>query len=245
MKGLFSLIDETMFRNEQTRESAVDGIVNRFRELISERKLRPGNLVPSESILAEQMNVSRGSVREAMKILSALGVVDIRRGDGTYISHGIGHTLLDPFLLRLMLNDYDLGHMREFREMIEFDVVRAILRNKDAQGIGMMRKALDLMQEEADGIARQEKFRWVEMDIAFHKAMGRATGNALIEQLYEFILKFFEPSIQETYNHPDNIRQAFAYHKAIMSAVERGDEAAALRAVADSVAGWVGKEDEQ
>lgn len=237
------MIDETLFHSEQTRGSAVDGIVNRFRELIYEKKLKPGSLIPSEGVLAEQLNVSRGSVREAMKILSALGVVEIRRGDGTYVSCDIGRTLLDPFLLRLMMSDYDLSRMQELREMIEFDVVRAILKNRNDEGIELMRKAIDLMQMEAANPARHGNPRWVEMDIAFHKAMGRATGNILIEQLYEFILKFFEPFIQETYNHPDNIKKALAYHKAIMSAVEQGDEKMALRAVADSVAGWIGKEE--
>lgn len=237
------MIDESLFKSTHSKESAVDSIVSRFRELIICHKIKPGDLLPSEGVLARQMGVSRGSVREAMKVLSALGVVDIRRGDGTYVSGEIGRALLDPFLLRLMINDYGLGQMLEFREMIEFDVIRAILRNKSTQGFELMKAAINRMEDAAANPAAQERSQWAGLDIAFHKAMAKATGNALIEQLYEFILEFFEPSIEETYKQPDNFTLALTYHKAILSAVEQGDEQQALCAVADSIAGWAAGEE--
>ena len=59
------------------RESAVDLVVNNIKQLLIEKKLKPGDRLPSELEISEGMNVSRGSVREAMKILSAFGLVDL------------------------------------------------------------------------------------------------------------------------------------------------------------------------
>lgn len=68
-----------LFKKDK-RESAVDIVVNNIKQLLIERKLKPGDRLPSELEISEGMGVSRGSVREAMKILTAFGLVDIRVG---------------------------------------------------------------------------------------------------------------------------------------------------------------------
>lgn len=228
------MIDETLFARSPRKETAVDAVVNRFKELILQKKLRPGDLIPSEGMLAESMGVSRGSLREAMKILSALGVVDIRRGDGTYVSSGNGGAGLDPFLLRLMMSDYDLDQWMEFREMIEFDVARAALRHRSSQGLAAVRLAFAAMEQAAGGDAAHS----AQLDIAFHRALGQATGNGLIEQLYAYVLRFFEQSIQQTYAQPDNPALALRYHREILDALEAGEEGRLLQAIKASIQGW-------
>lgn len=234
------MIDVTLFKTPQNKESAVNMVVNRFRELIQQQKLKQGDLLPSEGVLAENMGVSRGSIREAMKILSALGVVDIRRGDGSYVSGDIGQTLLDPFLLRLMMNDHVLRQMIQFREMIEFDVARAALKNITESSIALLKLAITKMEESINNNASPEVL--AELDMLFHRAMGKATGNVLIEQLYEFVLKFFESSILQTYNIPHNAIQALSLHRGILNALETGCEEATLFAVEKSIREWATKE---
>ncbi len=234
--------DTSLFQTKQSRESAVDAVVNRFRELIAQGKLKPGDLLPSEGALAEAMGVSRGSVREAMKILSALGVVEVRRGDGTYVSTGMGRTLLDPFLLRLMLSAPDRRQLVEFREMIELAVARAAHRNRTAQRVAAVNAAVAateaaLTRKEPDSAAL------AELDLSFHRALGQATGNVLIGHLYEFILQYFEPSIRETYDQPGNVERAFGYHREICRALNDGTEQELLAAVNESIRGWAGEEE--
>jgi DNA-binding FadR family transcriptional regulator len=209
-----------------------------------EHKIKPGDLLPNESVLAESMGISRSSVREAMKILSTLGVVDVRRGDGTYVTSDIGRTLLDPFLLRLMMSEHDQKQMVEFRVMIESEVTRAIIKNKNNESISLIQQAIQKME---DALLKETETgidEWVGLDIDFHIAMAKATGNKLMEQLYEFIMKFFEPSIQRTYNQQDNIRQALSYHKNIFYALQQGDEKATLDALENSIHAWAGKDNE-
>ena len=72
-----------LFERNDRRQSAVDIVVNNIKQLLIDRKLKPGDRLPNELEISEGLCVSRGSVREAMKILSAFGLVDIRVGNGT------------------------------------------------------------------------------------------------------------------------------------------------------------------
>lgn len=236
------MAEAELFQVSQQKESAVDTVVNRFRELILQKKLRPGDLLPSEGALAAAMGVSRGSVREAMKVLSALGMVDVRRGDGTYVSADFGRTMLDPFLMKLMMSDTDTRQLAEFRQMIEFDVARAAACNQDREGIAEIGRAIAQMEQALAGETNLDEARWAELDLAFHRAMGRATGNVLVEQLYEFVLRFFEPSIRQIYRQqPDNGAQALLVHRTLYKAVAAGDLPAVQEAVQHSVDRWVSK----
>ena len=75
---------QELFRANK-RESAVDFVVNKIKKLLVEQKLKPGDRLPNEVEISEAMNVSRGSVREALRILTAFGLVESRVGTGTYI----------------------------------------------------------------------------------------------------------------------------------------------------------------
>ncbi|MFR8544323.1 MAG: FadR/GntR family transcriptional regulator [[Clostridium] scindens] len=68
------------YEKASKRESAVDIVVNNIKQLLIDRRLKPGDKLPSELEISEGLGVSRGSVREAMKILSAFGLIDIRVG---------------------------------------------------------------------------------------------------------------------------------------------------------------------
>ncbi len=88
------------FQKRDKRESAVDIVVNAIKEMLVTRELRPGDRLPTEIEISEGLGVSRGSVREAMKILSAFGLIDIRVGNGTYVCDTPGNATLDSFLVR-------------------------------------------------------------------------------------------------------------------------------------------------
>ena len=86
-----------------TRPKAVEDIVETFKQAIIHGDLQPGQRLPSEAELSQQLGVGRGTVREAMKMLEALGVVNIKRGDGTYITDKPSPTLLSPLMFAIML----------------------------------------------------------------------------------------------------------------------------------------------
>ena len=119
-----------LFKKDK-RESAVDIVVNNIKQLLIERKLKPGDRLPSELEISEGMGVSRGSVREAMKILTAFGLVDIRVGNGTYICDTPGTKLMDSLLFSFFIANPDTKNLYELRKALEIDVLQLILAHYD------------------------------------------------------------------------------------------------------------------
>ncbi len=113
------------------RESAVDIVVNSIKQLLMERRLKPGDKLPNELEISEGLGVSRGSVREAMKILSAFGLVDIRVGNGTYVCETPGNELIDSLLFSFFVSNPDISNLYEFRKIFETDILELILEHYD------------------------------------------------------------------------------------------------------------------
>ena len=78
-RDIISLLE----KDNKKKKTATDVVIDKIKSLLLAKELKPGDLIPPENELANAMNVSRGSVREAMKVLSAFGIVEIKRGNGT------------------------------------------------------------------------------------------------------------------------------------------------------------------
>ena len=180
------------------RESAVDIVVNNIKHLLMERKLKPGDRLPSESEISEGMGVSRGSVREAMKILSAFGLVDVKVGNGTYVCEKPGSTLMDSLLLSFFVTNPDPEKLYELRQVIEIDVLEMILRHYDENTAERkaLRENLNLLQKLIDKNLSLEQLKTI--DLEFHHLMGSCTKNVLMERIYSIVLDFMEPTITAT-----------------------------------------------
>ena len=109
--------------------SAPDHVIDQIKELLLAGKLRPGDRLPSEFELASGLGVSRGSIRAAMKALEVCGVVDIRRGDGTYICDHVNTKRFNPLVFSLALLGPDIAQLAKFREKIELDILELIIKD--------------------------------------------------------------------------------------------------------------------
>ncbi len=215
------------------RESSVDTVINRIKTLLLERKLHPGDLLPPEHELAEGMGVSRGTIREAMKILSALGIVEVKRGNGTYVSTTPTTAAFDPLLYQLMLSDADQRQMAEFRQMMEMGIVGLAVEHASDEDLAALQDACRRMAGVADAGADA-----VAADLDFHRALGHACGNVLAEKVYCFVLELFQPRIAATYSAAHNSAAALGIHEAILDGLRQRDRAAALEATRASIEAW-------
>lgn len=222
----------------QKKESSVDFVLNSFKKLLLTKKLLPGDSIPSETELAESLNVSRGTIREAMKILSAFGVVEIRRGNGTYISKSIGNALFDPFLFSLIMSDADTRQLVELRELIEYQLVKLIIKNADEDDIAQIEEAYLEMERSIEAGTEEGDKTLMEYDLNFHRALGHATKNILIERIYNFILELFTPYIENTYSHEKNEINAEMLHKDILISLKERDVDKAIMATQKSIDEW-------
>ena len=185
-------MDDHPFNPRQRPQSAVDTVVDTVRSLLVERRLGPGDLIPSETEIADRLGVSRGSVREAMKVLSAFGVVDVRRGDGTYIATSANRKLFDPLLFSLLVTDRDMEELAELRILMETGIVRIIVSHAEDHDLEKLEVAFQRM--EADGRSG-DRARMLAADVAFHSVMGEITRNRLVQNVYAFVIDLFKPTM--------------------------------------------------
>ncbi len=223
--------------------STVDIVIDSIRELLLTRKLVPGQKIPSEGEICEGLGVSRGSVREAMKILAAFGVVEIRVGDGTYIPAEPKAALIDPLLFSFMIYSPDVEEIMEFRRLVELDVVELVIAHKERNPVerGLLQANMDELIALRKNRAGIEAI--TENDMEFHRLLGRAACNKLTQRIYDFALDYLEHTIRETHRSQINGASSYEMHRQILDAINNNDIELARVAIDHSVAVWRGYQD--
>ena len=199
-------------------------IVAQIQEQLSRGQLKPGDQLPSERQLAEKFQVSRASVREAMRALESMGLVKIRSGDGTYVASSVDSLLspLSPANLR-----HDLLHdVFEARKLLEPEI--AALAAKRA-GPGEIERLEAILTDQARQIAADES--GFEADTAFHSMLAQAAKNKVFLRLNESIVDSLRESRERSLQVPGRPARSLAGHRAILTAIRSGNAAKARRAM--------------
>jgi GntR family transcriptional regulator, transcriptional repressor for pyruvate dehydrogenase complex len=173
-----AVTDTTSKRRAGRAPSVTDGAIDKIRELIVSGSWGPGDRLPKESELAAQLGLSRNSLREAVRALSQLRVLEVRQGDGTYVSSLEPDLLLEStgFISHLLLGDTAV-ELYEVRRILEASAAALAAARIDDEGKAELRRRLESMGE-ADSVEDL-----VEADVAFHAVIARATGNAVLTSL--------------------------------------------------------------
>ncbi len=230
--------DLSAFLASKPTASSVDFVVNSIKDLLLGKKVLPGDRLPPETELCRLLSVSRGSVREAMKILSALGIVEVKRGDGTYISTGGGEVMFDPLLFRLIVSQPEFGELKELRLILERNVVRLAILNATEDDLLQLRECVEKTQSLKDK-AEKKYDELLALDLEFHAILGRAGKNRPLETIYRFVMQYFRPFIaQSLTKHSNFSRESTDAHQKILAAVEQRDVVAAEKAVEESTEVW-------
>jgi DNA-binding FadR family transcriptional regulator len=218
--------------------SSVDFVVNSIKELLLGKKVFPGDRLPPETELCRLLSVSRGSVREAMKILSALGIIEVRRGDGTYISTSCGEVMFDPLLFSLIVSQPEFAELKELRFILEKNAVRLATLNATEDELRELRECVEKTKALKDK-AEKNYDELLSLDLGFHAMVGRMGKNRPLETIYRFVMQYFRPYIaQSLTKHSNFSRESCDVHLKILEAIERRDVAAAEKAVEESLEVW-------
>lgn len=218
-----------IFKIEEPRISAVDTVVEKIKSLLIEKRLNPGDLIPSETVLSEQLGVSRGSIREAMKILSAYGVVEIRRGAGTYISDSSNKKIFDPLLFKILVSNAEYSELIEIRQMMEKGVVDLLIKNASDEDINQLVRCMKEF-DEAEAQTPRDRDLADQLDLKYHRLMGELTHNHIVENIYNFVIDLFAPTI--------NSDLGYREHKQMHDAIVARDFDKAMKAVEDHTNAW-------
>jgi GntR family transcriptional repressor for pyruvate dehydrogenase complex len=219
-------------------ESAVDRVLNVFKEALITGRLVPGDRLPSEIELSQSLSISRGSIREAMKILAAFGIVEIRRGDGTYIAKSDHKVIFDPLLFSLILSNANVKELVELRELMEFAIVKLIIDNAGDAELHSIERTIVQMEELIERYGEIGVDELVQSDLDFHRALGDAAQNRLVEKIYDFVMDFFTPSIRITHENERGGRKALFHHQKIYATLKSRNVEEAIEAVEGSIVAW-------
>ncbi len=151
-------------------------------QLILDRKLRPGAPLPTESELMEDLGVSRNSVREALKALQALDIVEIRHGYGTYVGQASLTPFVDGLTFRTLTRPDDevdaLSEILQVREVLEEGLIRRVAMTLSEPELDRLDAVVARMEA-----AGREGRSFPELDREFHELLYGSLGNALVPQL--------------------------------------------------------------
>ena len=158
------------------RETVMDMVARRIEQLVRSGELKPGDRLPPEPELAQRLDVSRSSLREALKGLMYLGLIRSRAGDGTYIQSSLTRVLNQHFQWMILLNEVKHLEIYELRKIIEPQVAALAAKRATHDDIERLRAALEGMLR---GCRDRDLFQ--QFDIQFHEAFAQASGNAAIQ----------------------------------------------------------------
>jgi len=227
-------------RNLSHKFSVVQKIINHVRDELIEGLVKSGDRLPSEKELASKFSVSRNAVREAMKMLKATGVVEIRQGRGTCIATNISSPVVDSLIFSLILDDGTPEKLLELREMLEIGVLEIVIKNATQRDIEKMEKAIKLMEK--DDKRRERSRRIIENhDLAFHHAFVGATHNPLIAKIAKTVWKMFAPSIGKSSQF--TLKETVEIHRDIIQGIKERNLEKTKAAIYKSLEDW--KEDQK
>ena len=209
-------------------ERRSDGVVERLRALILTGAYSPGSRLPNERELSETLRVNRGSVREALKRLEFLELIEVRHGQGSFVCDVTASSALQ--LIEDLLRDRRtittelLRQILEFRRHMTVHAAELAARNRTPEIIARGRALIE--REEHEG---REPAAALKIDVEMNALLGEATGNLV----YRFLTNLFTRLLRQLgplyYNGRRDFARSLRTHRELLSALEAGDPASARR----------------
>ena len=209
-------------------ESLSEQVLYRIQSAILSGRIKPGDFLPSEREMAEQFGVGKSSVREAVKMLQVLGILEPKPGKGPRVRESIGSNAMTPMLLQLILSNAPQADLYEFREMFEEAYTVVALRKIQDSDFDLLKEKL-----QACKACEQAGLPSLKEDFDFHLAVLNVTRNPYIIQVGTMLMQLFMNPLGRKLH--ENIRDLsmFTYpdHEEIYEALRSRDEARVRKCV--------------
>lgn len=209
------------------RRSSVDQVVERIRDVITEQKIAAGERLPGELELVEQLQVSRPVLREALARLQGLGLIEIQRGNGTFVaSRDRLANCVQLLRTAVTLAPRELLSYAELRAAVEVQAVRQAAERATDEDVAELKRML----KELNSVDRPYE-ELLEIDFRFHRRILQAAGNELMQNLMEVIYEFVVTQMAQTTPSPRENKLGRRLHREIVAAIADHDPHAAERAM--------------
>ena len=201
-------------------------VAEQIRRLITEGTLKPGDLLPPERELAQRLGVSRSSIRDAVRTLEVMGIVEPRQGHGTVVRDLSADSLIIPLASVLTRKRELVSELLDVRRMIEPSLAARAAKNATPDEIARMEDILRRHGEKLrDGVSTMEE------DSEFHYAIALAARNSVVLKVLDVLMDLLVESRSRSLQVPGRPERSYKGHQAILRAIQRRDAKAAEKAV--------------
>ncbi len=204
------------------KRSLVDIALEQIRQRIDNGTWPLGQRLPPEPELAEIIGISRNTVREAVRVLTFSGVLDVRQGDGTYV-----RACADPLAAMQALARSSVEQALEARGMIEIEASRLAALRRTEDDLVDLRVAL---AASAARSGHEDLEDYIVHDLAFHQRVVDSAHNPVLSQLYRYFSQVIRVGLERTISDPERPQPSFDLHRDLLDAIERQDADAAAAA---------------
>lgn len=181
--------------------------------------LKPGDKLPTEKELMEQLGVSRTPVREAIKILEAIGVIQIKRGKGMFITNNLSRFTLNPLIFSLIMHSNNMKRLIEFRQHFEILLLNMIITNEE-KNLNKIEEVYQSQVEKMDPELSPEEL--AAIDLEFHYAVLEATNNPFAIEIGRTIYEIIKPNMIH-FKRKGNIERTLETHKFYLELLRGND----------------------
>ncbi|HEX2923737.1 MAG TPA: FadR/GntR family transcriptional regulator [Chloroflexota bacterium] len=196
-------------------------IIDKITGLLAAGLLKPGDRLPSIEELSRQFSVGRTSVREALRALELVGVVEIRHGEGTFIGEDVSRFCLKPLSWGALLDQDRVSELAETRRCIEGELAGLAAKRATPEDIAEIEKALLRMEVSQAGGGNVDEYAAADMEL--HFAIGKAARNEVMFSMLTSITDLLRRTISEVVKIPGTIEAGLLAHRAVFEAIAAHD----------------------
>jgi len=207
------------------RNKVYEEVAKQIERLIL-KKLKPGDKLPSERELAEILQVSRSSIRDAIRSLELVGLVEPRQGAGTIVRERSAESSVNPFTDTLKRRQELVTELLDFRKMLEPPLAARAATHASAEDISEMEEILQRQEEKQDqgSVASAE-------DAEFHYSIALASGNSVVLKVIDTLMDLLRETRENSLQVLGRSQKSLAGHRRILAAIKRHDAEAAKSAM--------------
>ena len=219
-----------MQQTEVTKDPLTNRVIRRVQEMIRQGDVLPGQYLPSQQELAAQLGVGLSTIREAVKALSLIGMLEAYPGRGTLVLPDAQRILASDTAMKANLGVVPLEQILEARLVIEVALTRMAAERATEGDLADIQATFDEMEATLD-----DDTAFPAADLRFHLALARACRNEVIAQTYYLIHSLLEQAIQAADALPGGKNRALTNHVAILDGIKARDPQAAGEAAARQI----------
>ena len=217
-------------KTQSYTDSLVRIISDQLTDGIMEGSIKPGDKLPSDREMAENFGVGRSTIREALRVISLIGLIEIRPGQGTFVASSPSDFFVTPLSWTLLLGEKSMNDVIVMRNILELGAARLAAQCTDKTALSQLKNLMTKMKHAHD---RYDFTAFLDLDLEFHLTVARCSGNNIILELLHTsrkLMTMLSKSGMETMAHIDSI---YGEHTRIYDAIMAHDADEAEKGMAD------------